>query len=96
LVTHAPDRGRLVLWRLRARVGSALAVWTASQPVRLSIAGQVLNAFRMPLAVGFLMALAATALTEPYRAGRGRLPPHRRHPRDRVCARRIRGLQALV
>ncbi len=56
-----------------AVVGSALAVWAASDLVWLNIAAQVLNAFLMPLAVGFLVALAATALPEPYRVGGRRL-----------------------
>jgi Mn2+/Fe2+ NRAMP family transporter len=56
-----------------AVVGSALAVWTASDLVWLNIAAQVLNAFLMPLAVGFLVALAASALPEPYRVGGRRL-----------------------
>jgi Mn2+/Fe2+ NRAMP family transporter len=56
-----------------AVIGSALAVWTASDLVWLNIAAQVLNAFLMPLAVGFLVALAASALPEPYRVGGRRL-----------------------
>ena len=54
-------------------VGSASAVWTASDLVWLSIAAQVLNAFLMPLVIGFLVALAATALPEPYGVGGWRL-----------------------
>ena len=54
-------------------VGSALAVWTASDLIWLNIAAQVLNAFLMPLVIGFLVALAATALPEPYRVGGWRL-----------------------
>ena len=50
-----------------AVVGSALAVWAASDLVWLNIAAQVLNALLMPLAIGFLVALAATALPEPCR-----------------------------
>jgi Mn2+/Fe2+ NRAMP family transporter len=50
-----------------AVIGSALAVWTASDLVWLNIAAQVLNAFLMPLAV------AASALPEPYRVGGRRL-----------------------
>jgi Mn2+/Fe2+ NRAMP family transporter len=56
-----------------AVVGSALAVWVASDLVWLNIAAQVLNALLMPLVVGFLVALAATALPEPYRVGGRRL-----------------------
>jgi Mn2+/Fe2+ NRAMP family transporter len=56
-----------------AVIGSALAVWTATDLVWLNVAAQVLNAFLMPLAVGFLVALAATALPEPYRVGGRRL-----------------------
>ena len=47
--------------------GSALVVWDVSDLVWLNVAAQVLNAFLMPLVVGFLVALAATALPEPYR-----------------------------
>jgi Mn2+/Fe2+ NRAMP family transporter len=47
--------------------GSAFAVWSAADLVWLNIAAQVLNAFLMPLVVGFLVALAARALPEPYR-----------------------------
>jgi Mn2+/Fe2+ NRAMP family transporter len=50
-----------------AVVGSALAVWAASDLVWLNIAAQVLNALLMPLAIGFLVALAATVLPEPCR-----------------------------
>ena len=56
-----------------AVIGSAFAVWAASDLVWLNIAAQVLNAFLMPLAIGFLVALAATALPEPYRVSGGRL-----------------------
>jgi len=54
-------------------VGSAVAVWIASDLVWLNVAAQVLNAFLMPLVIGFLVALAATALPEPYRVGGWRL-----------------------
>jgi Mn2+/Fe2+ NRAMP family transporter len=47
--------------------GSAAVVWFASNLVWLNIAAQVLNAFLMPLVIGFLVALAVTALPEPYR-----------------------------
>jgi len=53
--------------------GSALVVWTASNLIWLNVAAQVLNAFLMPLVIGFLVALAATALPEPYRVGGWRL-----------------------
>jgi Mn2+/Fe2+ NRAMP family transporter len=48
-------------------VGSAALVWLASDLVWLNIAAQVLNAFLMPLVVGFLVALAMKALPEPLR-----------------------------
>jgi Mn2+/Fe2+ NRAMP family transporter len=48
-------------------LGAAFAVWTSADLVWLNIAAQVLNAFLMPLVVGFLVALAANALPEPYR-----------------------------
>ena len=53
-------------------LGAAFAVWTASDLVWLNIAAQVLNAFLMPLVVGFLVALAANALPEssPLKGGR--------------------------
>ena len=54
-------------------VGSAFAVWAASDLVWLNIAAQVLNAFLMPLVIGFLVALAASALPEPCRASGWRL-----------------------
>jgi len=54
-------------------LGSALAVLSASDLVWLNIEAQVLNAFLMPLVVGFLVALAATALPEPHRIGGRRL-----------------------
>ena len=56
-----------------AVAGSAAAVWAASDLVWLNVAAQVLNAFLMPLTVGFLIALAATALPEPHKIGRARL-----------------------
>ena len=56
-----------------AVAGSALAVWAVSDLVWLNVAAQVLNAFLMPLVVGFLVALAATALPEPHRIGGRRL-----------------------
>ncbi len=48
-------------------VGSAALVWFASDLVWLNIAAQVLNAFLMPLVIGLLVALAATALPQPVR-----------------------------
>ncbi len=48
-------------------LGSALAVLGASDLVWLNIAAQVLNALLMPLVIGFLVALAATAPPEPHR-----------------------------
>ncbi len=47
--------------------GAAFAVWGSSDLVGLNIAAQVLNAFLMPLVVGFLVALAARALPEASR-----------------------------
>ena len=52
--------------------GSAAAVWAASDLVWLNIAAQVLNVFLMPLTIGFLIALTATALPEPHRISRAR------------------------
>jgi hypothetical protein len=51
--------------------GCAFAVSAASDLVWLNIGAQVLNAFLMPLVIGFLVALAVNALPEPYRL-RGR------------------------
>ena len=48
-------------------IGSCAVVWLASSLVWLNIAAQVLNAFLMPLVIGFLVALAVKALPEPYR-----------------------------
>jgi Mn2+/Fe2+ NRAMP family transporter len=47
--------------------GSAAVVWFASNLIWLNVAAQVLNAFLMPLVIGFLVALAVKALPEPYR-----------------------------
>jgi Mn2+/Fe2+ NRAMP family transporter len=52
-------------------VGAAGLVWSAADLVWLNIAAQVLNAFLLPLVIGFLVALAAKALPEPFRP-RGR------------------------
>src|SRR5208337_1007356 len=43
-------------------VGSAAIVWLVRDLVWLTIAAQVLNAFLLPLVIGFLVALALTAL----------------------------------
>ena len=51
-------------------IGAAALVWLAPDLVWLSIAAQVLNAFLLPLVIGFLVALAMTALPEPYRLRR--------------------------
>jgi Mn2+/Fe2+ NRAMP family transporter len=48
-------------------VGAAAVVWLVPDLVWLSIAAQVLNAFLLPLVIGFLMALAVTALPAPLR-----------------------------
>ena len=48
-------------------VGAAALVWFVPDLVWLNIAAQVLNAFLLPLVIGFLVALAATALPEPLR-----------------------------
>jgi len=50
-----------------AAVGAAAVVWLAPDLVWLTIAAQVLNAFLMPLVIGFLVALAVKALPEPLR-----------------------------
>jgi Mn2+/Fe2+ NRAMP family transporter len=48
-------------------VGSAGVVWLVPDLVWLTIAAQVLNAFLLPLVIGFLVALAVTALPEKLR-----------------------------
>ncbi len=48
-------------------VGSAAVVWLVPDLVWLTIAAQVLNAFLLPLVIGFLVALAAKALPEGLR-----------------------------
>ncbi len=48
-------------------VGAAALVWFVPDLVWLSIAAQVLNAFLLPLVIGFLVALAVKALPEPLR-----------------------------
>lgn len=47
--------------------GAALLVWLVPDLVRLNIAAQVLNVFLLPLVLGFLVRLAATALPEKLR-----------------------------
>jgi Mn2+/Fe2+ NRAMP family transporter len=48
-------------------VGAATLVWFMPDLVWLNVAAQVLNAFLLPLVIGFLVALAVTALPEPLR-----------------------------
>jgi Mn2+/Fe2+ NRAMP family transporter len=48
-------------------IGSAGLVWLVPNLVWLNITAQVLNAFLMPLVIGFLVALAVKALPEPFR-----------------------------
>ena len=48
-------------------VGSAAVVWLVPDLVWLTIAAQVLNAFLLPLVIGFLVALAVKALPEGLR-----------------------------
>ena len=48
-------------------VGAAALVWFVPDLVKLNIAAQVLNAFLLPLVIGFLVALAMKALPEPLR-----------------------------
>jgi NRAMP (natural resistance-associated macrophage protein)-like metal ion transporter len=48
-------------------VGAAGLVWAVPDLVWLNIAAQVLNAFLLPLVIGFLVALAATVLPEKLR-----------------------------
>ena len=56
-----------------AAAGSALTVWAVRDLVWLNVAAQALNAVLMPLTIGFLILLAATALPEPFRLSRRRL-----------------------
>ncbi len=56
-----------------AVIGSALVVWAIPDLVALNVAAQALNAFLLPLVVGFLVALAATILPKPLALSRGRL-----------------------
>jgi Mn2+/Fe2+ NRAMP family transporter len=48
-------------------VGAAVLVWLVPDLVWLNIAAQVLNAFLLPLVIGFLVALAVKALPAPLR-----------------------------
>ena len=48
-------------------VGSAAVVWLVPDLIWLTIAAQVLNAFLLPLVIGFLVALAVNALPPPLR-----------------------------
>jgi len=48
-------------------VGAAAIVWCVRDLVWLNIAAQVLNAFLLPLAIGFLVALATLALPDKLR-----------------------------
>jgi Mn2+/Fe2+ NRAMP family transporter len=48
-------------------VGAATLVWFVPDLVWLNIAAQVLNAFLLPLVIGFLVALAVKTLPEPLR-----------------------------
>jgi Mn2+/Fe2+ NRAMP family transporter len=50
-----------------AVVGAAALVWFVPDLVWLNIAAQVLNAFLLPLVIGFLVALAVKALPAPLR-----------------------------
>jgi Mn2+/Fe2+ NRAMP family transporter len=48
-------------------IGAAALVWFVSDLVWLNIAAQVLNAFLLPLVIGFLVALAGKTLPEAMR-----------------------------
>jgi Mn2+/Fe2+ NRAMP family transporter len=48
-------------------VGAAALVWFVPDLLWLNIAAQVLNAFLLPLVIGFLVVLAVKALPEPLR-----------------------------
>jgi NRAMP (natural resistance-associated macrophage protein)-like metal ion transporter len=52
-----------------AVAGAAALVWLAPDLVGLNIAAQVVNAFLLPLVIGLLLALAATALPPERRPG---------------------------
>lgn len=51
-------------------VGSAALIWIAPDLVWLIIAAQILNAFLLPLVIGFLLALAVNELPSPLRPRR--------------------------
>ncbi|SIT51968.1 hypothetical protein BN2476_1580006 [Paraburkholderia piptadeniae] len=48
-------------------MGADALVWGVADLVWLNIAAQVLNAFLLPLVIGFLVALATKALPDRYR-----------------------------
>jgi len=50
-------------------IGASVLVWIVPDLVWLNIAAQVLNAFLLPLVIGFLVALATKALPEQLRLG---------------------------
>ena len=52
---------------LVAVLGSAALVGLAPDLIWLNVGAQVLNAFMLPLVIGFLIALATRALPEPHR-----------------------------
>jgi Mn2+/Fe2+ NRAMP family transporter len=53
--------------------GAAVLVWWVVDLVGLNVAAQVLNIFLLPLVLGLLVALAATALPSPFRPSRSHL-----------------------
>ena len=53
--------------------GAAILVWFVPDLVGLNITAQVLNAFLLPLVIGFLVARAVKALPEPLRPHGGYL-----------------------
>jgi Mn2+/Fe2+ NRAMP family transporter len=65
-VVTAAQAGAQWGYRLLPR-GAAALVWFVPDLVWLNIAAQVLNAFLLPLVIGFLVALAARAPPEPLR-----------------------------
>jgi Mn2+/Fe2+ NRAMP family transporter len=54
-------------------VAAAALVWAVGNLVWLNIAAQVLNAFLMPLVIGFLVILAIRVLPPPHRLKGGRM-----------------------
>jgi hypothetical protein len=48
-------------------LGTATIVWFVPNLVQLNIAAQVLNAFLLPMAIGFLIALSVKTLPKPLR-----------------------------